>query len=624
MCGIAGYYNVKVDQTQVDKLIKSLAHRGPDDQRFYTNGKTGLIHTRLSIIELSDLGAQPYRFGNLALVFNGELYNYIEVREELKKKGYTFQSNSDTEVLIKAFHCWQAECVLRFIGMFAFAVYDELKDELWLFRDRLGVKPLYYSFDNEALVFASELRALSVLNKKQDIDLNSVYFYFRFGYIPGNRSIFRSVSKLEAGHYIKLDHTGLKKTVYWSPSVNIDNTRSEGQWLDEIENLMISSFKYRMVSDVPVGIFLSGGVDSSLLAAILKKHYGNIRSFTIGFQQKEFDESPHAKKVANYLKIDHTESLLPLSEAKKILCDFYSVYDEPFADTSGIPTSFVARLAKDNGMKVVLSADGGDELFGGYTHYQHGLNLYNKINRLPYALRSAMGGISKSLFPAVLRKKIFSYNIEHRAYAFEELLRSKNATQLFESLLANQAHDEITNLLEYSGAQFLRDEQKNADSLQQMMLWDLQHYLTDDLLVKVDRATMHHGVECREPLLDHRLIELALQIPTHLRIKDGKGKYLERQLLSRYIPEHFFERKKQGFSIPLFAWFSEELDTMFKTYLSEENLASIGLLRIEEVQKEYAKYRYYKKRGKQYNIEKMWRLLSFALWWKKYMNTAIS
>ena len=305
------------------------------------------------------------------------------------------------------------------------------------------------------------------------------------------------------------------------------------------------------------------------------------------------------------MKIDHTESQLPLSEAKKILCDFYSVYDEPFADTSGIPTSFVARLAKDNGMKVVLSADGGDELFGGYTHYQHGLNLYNKINRLPYALRSAMGGISKSLFPAALRKKIFSYNIEHRAYAFEELLSSKNATQLFESLLANQAYDEITNLFEYSGAQFLRDEQKNADSLQQMMLWDLQHYLTDDLLMKVDRATMYHGVECREPLLDHRLIELALQIPTNLRIKDGKGKYLERKLLSRYIPEHFFERKKQGFSIPLFAWFSEELDTMFKTYLSEENLASIGLLRIEEVQKEYAKYRYYKKRGKQYNIEKM-------------------
>jgi asparagine synthase (glutamine-hydrolysing) len=617
MCGIAGFYHIRADQPKIDALTASLRHRGPDDQRFYVRQDVGLVHTRLSILELSELGAQPYRFENLVLVFNGELYNYKEVRETLQKKGYTFQSNSDTEVLIKAFHCWREKCVSWFIGMFAFAVYEETTDQLWLFRDRLGVKPLYYTRQDGGLVFASELKALRVLQHDNTINLDAVYYYFRFGFVPASQSIYEKVSKLEAGHYLTIKGSDVRAEKYWEPSYVIDQTRTETQWMEALEETMISAFKYRMVSDVPVGVFLSGGIDSSLLAAILKKHYGSIHSFTIGFQETAFDESVYAKKVADHLNIEHTEKILQLVEAKKILQQFYSIYDEPFADTSGIPTACVTQLAKDHGMKVVLSADGGDELFGGYTHYQAAAGLYRKTTSLP--LRKLIAGAAQGIVPPALRKKIFAWNLEHKLYAGEELLRADNATAFFEAFLANQSADEVRNLIgSYPGTGYLAQPLAEKDPLQHMMAWDLKYYLADDLLVKVDRATMYHGLECREPFLDHRLVELAMTMPLNLKIREGKTKYIVRQLLKRYVPEAFFERKKQGFSIPVFAWFSQELDVLFRTHLAPERIAAVGFFNAAEVQKEYKKYLYYKAKGQPYNIEKMWRLASFMLWWDKY------
>jgi asparagine synthase (glutamine-hydrolysing) len=619
MCGIAGFYNVPTNDAQVQNLIARLKHRGPDDQRFYQKDNVGLVHARLSIIDLTEGGAQPYRFEKLVIVYNGELYNYKEVREDLKKHGYTFQSNSDTEVLLKAFHCWQEQCVDRFIGMFAFAVYHEEEETLWLFRDRLGVKPLYYSVEGNRLIFASELKALSVFNHAREIDQESLYYFFRFGFVPAKRSIYKSVSKLEPAHYLRIDRAGVVVKKYWNPSFSIDHSRSEQQWIDELEELMISAFRYRMVSDVPVGVFLSGGIDSSLLAAILKKHYGEIHSFTIGFKEQQFDESMHARKVAAHLGINHTEKMLTLQEAKGILDRFYSIYDEPFADTSGIPTACVTELAKSNGMKVVLSADGGDEIFGGYDHYDRAMTLYRKLFAFPDAVRTMWVKGSRAVLPRKIRDKIIAFNAEHKMYALEELLGVQNANELFQAMIANQSIDEIEHLTGHREFNpYLQNGFSDHDPKQQMMIWDLNNFLPDDLLVKVDRATMYHGIECREPMLDHRLVELAMKIPLGLKTKDGKGKYIERKLLSRYVPDSFFDRKKQGFSIPIFSWFAEDLDRMFETHLSEENLASIGLLDPTEVKKEYKKYRLYKDKGKPYNIEKMWRILSFALWWKKY------
>jgi asparagine synthase (glutamine-hydrolysing) len=618
MCGIAGFYHSQVAQPEIDALVGSLRHRGPDDQRVYRHGNVGLIHTRLSILELSELGAQPYCFEDLALVFNGELYNYKEVRTELQKKGYAFQSNSDTEVLIKAFHCWGEQCVSRFIGMFAFAVYKETTDQLWLFRDRLGVKPLYYAWQNKQLCFASELKALRILQRNSTINTDAVHYYFRFGFVPGARSIFEKISKLEAGHYLAVKGEEVQIKKYWAPAYTVDRSRTEAQWTEALEDTMISAFKYRMVSDVPVGVFLSGGIDSSLLAAILKKHYGPIHSFTIGFEESGFDESVYARQVANHLKIDHTEKTLKLAEAKEILQQFYTVYDEPFADTSGIPTACVTRLAKENGIKVVLSADGGDELFAGYTHYQKAARLYQMLQSVP--LQKYIAALSRKLIPPAARKKIFAWNFEHKLYALEELMGAGNPTHFFEAFIANQATAEVNRLLNTSASEtYLANPLKEDEPLQHMMAWDLKYYLTDDLLVKVDRATMYHSLECRDPFLDHRLVELAMQMPLDLKIREGKNKYIVRKLLQKHVPEQFFERRKQGFSIPIFAWFSQELDALFKTHLSSDRISAVGLFNTAEVEKEYAKYLHYKIKGQPYNIEKMWRLVSFMLWWEKHV-----
>lgn len=619
MCGIAGFYNATVDETQIAIAIARLFHRGPDEQKHYARNDVGLIHTRLSIIELSELGSQPYRFESLILVFNGELYNYAEVREELKKKGYTFQGNSDTEVLIKAFHCWREQCVDRFVGMFAFSIYDEETDEIYLFRDRVGVKPLYYSFQNKVLYFASELKALSAFGIEKEIDIDAVSLFFRFGFIPHHLSIFKSVHKLEPGHCIKITRQGLTKRKYWNLNHQIILNRSEGDWLEELDALLISAFRYRMVSDVPVGVFLSGGIDSSLLAAILQKHYGGIHSFTIGFEEQAFDESAYAHKVAGHLKTNHIQKILKLDEARNLFNDFYSIYDEPFADTSGIPTACVAQLAKENGMKVVLSADGGDELFGGYTHYQRALKLFKIFSLLPIVVRKVLAKSSKVVLPSSLRNKIYPLNIEHKAYALEEIMETEDPTQFFEAFIANQSQDEISKMVKSSSKGTMGFSDRGLGQLEAMMAWDYNYFLPDDLLVKVDRATMFHSVECREPFLDHRLVEFAAQIPTELKIKDGVGKYPLRKLLRKYLPQEYMDRKKQGFSIPIFAWFHKELDEMFNDYLSTEKLKQIPFFDVQEIQREHKKYLYYKKHNKQYNIEKMWRILSFILWWEKYM-----
>ncbi len=619
MCGIAGYYNAHLDRDKLDALLQTLRHRGPDDQNFYIDGDVGLLHTRLSILELTDLGRQPYSFESLSLTFNGEIYNFREVREDLKKSGYSFISDSDTEVLIKAFHHWGERCVDHFIGMFAFAIYNKQSDELYLYRDRLGVKPLYYSFNQGTLYFASELKAFEIFDVPKELNLDATAAYFRFGYVPSDQSIFRSVAKLQAGHFLKVNRRGISTHGYWNPNGGLIQNRSEDDWADELEQLLISAFRYRMVSDVPVGIFLSGGIDSSLLAAVLQKHMGDINSFTIGFNERDFDESVFAKRTADYLGIRHTEKMLNLEDARGLLLNFYSIYDEPFADTSGIPVACVTQLAKQSGMKVVLSADGGDELFGGYTHYQRAYSLFRRFSVIPPALRRLAVKSSRVMVSSEMRNRITPYNFQHRLSALEELLLSKSPTSFFEAFLANQSLDEISDLIDHHVVKKTQPESSDAHPLKDMMDWDLKYYLPDDLLVKVDRATMFYGIECRDPFIDNRLVEFAARVPLDLKFRKGDQKYILKKLLRRYLPAEFFERKKRGFSIPIFEWFSKDLDNLFNEYLSEENLKKTPFLNAATVQNELRKYFQYKKRNQSYNIEKMWRLLSFMMWHKRWM-----
>lgn len=618
MCGIAGFYNRNADRNVAEQLARRLFHRGPDSHGVYANHEVTLVHTRLSIIDLSAAASQPYRYKHLVLSFNGEIYNYAEVRDKLISLGYEFISNSDTEVLIKAFHYWGESAVDYFIGMFAFAIYNEQTEALWLCRDRLGVKPLYYVWDKGCLTFASELKALYPLIRDKRINGAALNGYFRYGFIPGEHSIYEAVYKVPPGTFIRVDKTGMHKRKYWNPSAQINEDYSETDWIEELEQTMISAFKYRMVSDVPVGIFLSGGVDSSLVAAILKRHHGPIRSFTIGFTESRFNEAGYARTIADHLGLQHTEEILTMSAAKEMLYKFYDVFDEPFADTSAIPTACVTQLAKNHGVKVVLSADGGDELFGGYSHYGQALRYWQKLESVPLPLRRFLAKGTKLIFPEAIRQLVLAYNAEHRVYALEEILSSGTLISMFESMIGNQTNREIQRLTGFSSTALADIPEKRSAPLKQMMHWDLKNFLADDLLVKIDRTTMHYGIECREPLLDHRLVEMTMSIPARYIQKFGTPKYLERKVLDRYLPREYFDRRKQGFSIPIFQWFSDDLDNLFKTYLSTDNIKRIGLLDSNEVEREVRKYQSYKHRQKEYNIEKMWRLLSFAMWWEKY------
>ncbi|HXA00353.1 MAG TPA: asparagine synthase (glutamine-hydrolyzing), partial [Cytophagaceae bacterium] len=514
MCGITGFINSSLNYDNLVGLTDSLRRRGPDASGYFHEGNIGLGHRRLSIIELSELGAQPYHFQNLVLVFNGELYNYKEIKSELINLGYSFQSNSDTEVLIKAFHKWKETCVNRFVGMFAFAIYDKDSKELYLFRDRLGVKPLYYSLTN-GLIFGSELKIFKSLPYQFTIDKEAVYQYFKFGYITNENTIFSEVRKIMPGHYLKYGNGKHEIRQYWKPEINNSFPLDEDIVLNELEDLLTSSFKYRMVSDVPVGVFLSGGIDSSLVTAILQKEYGNINTFTIGFDHPSYNEAPYARKVAAELGTNHHEQILDGVKAKDLLYNFYEIYDEPFSDSSGIPTALISSIAKEHNIKVVLSADGGDELFCGYTHYK---KIKENIDRF-YAPGSGKNKVQSFLISKLgnsgILKKIPHFNLEHKIYAYQDLILSKEVINFYEQSISNQAEKEIELLIgkvnPFKSARYKFNG--NGNEVEQMIFWDLLHYLPDDLLVKVDRATMYNSIEGREPFLDHRLVEYALSLP---------------------------------------------------------------------------------------------------------------
>jgi asparagine synthase (glutamine-hydrolysing) len=617
MCGISGFFGSCYSSEQLRASSVSIAHRGPDGYGIFEEDEVGLAHRRLSIIDLSEAGAQPYYYENLVLVFNGELYNYKEVQLQLVAEGYSFQSHSDTEVLIKAFHCWGVQAIERFTGMFAFALYQRDSKELFLFRDRLGVKPLYYSTE-KGIAFGSELKALLPFLFSKAPDLAAVREYFRHGYITGEKSIFKAVKNIPAGHYLHFKNGEAILHSYWSlKTAKADHQKTEAEWEEELHKQLIDAFRLRMVADVPVGVFLSGGIDSSLVTAILQQHHGNIHTFTIGFDDERFNEAPYAREVARHLGTTHTEFELRANDAYPLLEKFYDIYDEPFADSSGIPSTMVSRLAAREGIKVVLSADGGDELFAGYPHYNRTMQRWQQWSRWPYFLRNATGGLLGTAYQSGLLKKVYTGNTEHRLAAVSELLRSKDISSFFDATLANQAEAELDRLV--PGTATTEAEIYPADALLTILqLRDLNLYLTDDLLVKMDRATMYNSIEGREPFLDHRLVEMAFRIPASLKWRDGKGKYILRKILSRYIPESMIDRPKKGFSIPLFRWFSEEMGQLFSHYFTNEKLKQVPLLNNKEVMHEYRKYQYYQQQGKEYNIEKMWRILSFMLWWEKW------
>lgn len=616
MCGIVGYSQNHPQAIQ--EMLQSIRHRGPDDLGIYCDEGFSLGHTRLSILDLSHAGHQPMEFEHLVIVFNGEVYNFRAIQKELLGLGYTFFSDSDTEVVLKAMHCWGEKAVDKFIGMFAFALWDKRKEELLLYRDRVGVKPLYYYFEGGELLFASELRAITAIKPNLALSQAGLYEYFQFGYISSNLSIHQAIHKLPAGHYLRFKAGNIEVKPYWSIHAFLEMPpfeKSEEELVDELEELLVDAFKLRMVADVPVGVFLSGGIDSSLVAAILQKHHGHIHTFTIGFENPRYNEALYAKGVAEHLGTEHTERILSAEEAREILYRFPEVYDEPFGDSSGIPTLLVSKVAKESGVKVVLSADGGDEIFCGYERYPIAHSLSRKILSLPYPLRAFAGRAMES-FGAKRAGYLFKVrNLEHKFNQLSEMLRAKDLEEFYELLVHNSKNYEIKELL---GETFPPKSQafkigERIHPMQGMMSWDYERYMVDDILVKVDRATMFHSIEGREPLLDHRIAEFAARLPFNMKFREGKTKYILRKVLERYLPKEMIERPKMGFGIPMFEWFSQDLRSLFETHFTPERLKSSGVLNPSYVLRELGKLQ----KGEPVNVNKLWLILVFLMWQEK-------
>lgn len=630
MCGIAGFVDFRKasDEAALRHMTDAMSHRGPDDSGYevYQNPKAyiGFGQRRLSILDLSPLGHQPMHFNDLIVNFNGEIYNFKEVRKELEDKGYTFKSWSDTEVILKGYHCWGLDVMQKFIGMFAICIYDQQKDQVIFVRDRAGVKPFYYYWNKDTFLFASELKALyqhSAFEKK--IDTNSLALFLQFSYIPAPHTIFYNTFKLLPGHILILDlktkQQQLKK--YWDvvdhynkPKVTI----SDKEAIEQTDALLKKAYEYRMVADVPVGLFLSGGYDSSSVAALLQTgRTEKLKTFTIGFHENEFNEAPEAKKIADYLGTDHTEWYVTSKEAAGVLPRLPEIYDEPFADNSTVPTVLVSKLAKQQ-VKVALSADGGDEIFGGY-------NKFNQAEKytttLPAAMQSILSGTMSLINPEYIPYFNRKYNFTTRYEKMRLIWKSHDPVTAVKYISQYITESEVESFLGKPFTKYhtsFEDGNKLAHNdgiTNRLLAIDYKTFLVDNNLVKVDRATMSVSLEGREPMLDHHVIEYLSQLPSSFKIRDGVNKWLLKQVVHRYIPKELMERPKKPFIAPLMVWFKDDLKEQLKYYLSESSLSKTGVFDhapIIKLREEYLA-------GKKVNYQKLWQVLMFQLWYNQWI-----
>jgi len=632
MCGIAGFcdFNNNSSESILRNMTNGLEHRGPDDSGYKflqkSSAQIGLGHRRLSIIDLSPLGHQPMSFRNFEIVFNGEIYNYEEIRRELEQFGYQFKSQSDTEVVLAGFHKWGMKVVDKFIGMFAFVLFDADLQKLYLVRDRIGVKPLYYYFQNGLFLFASELKAFhSHPGFVKAINSQGLASFLQFGYIGGANTIFEKTYKVLPGHHLQISLADREytETSYWNVEdfYRSKNDRSEPQLIEEIESLLKSACNYRMVADVPVGLFLSGGYDSSTVAALIQSdRTDKLKTFTIGFEEKAFNEAPHAKKIAGYLGTDHTEYYCSQQDALDIIPDIPFYFDEPFADDSQIPTMLVSKLARKD-VTVALSADGGDEVFGGYPKYMRALRYAKLRGRIPGGGRISKFYDTASGLVLASHKRLGQFETLNNKLV--ELSRGGSVidyarveTQQFEEraikkILLNGNIN--TDQLSYH-TDFFNDYQE----LDRLLLLDFKMFLPDDLMVKVDRSTMSVSLEGREPLLDHRLIEYMGGVNSDSKINFGANstKHLLKQIAHKYIPRHLMERPKMGFNSPVLSWLKGPLRENLMASLDKHRIEQQGLFEygeIGKIKRDFFDFNHQK------SSKKLWNLFMFQAWYDKWM-----
>ena len=644
MCGIAGIYAPRRSQIYAQStaasMVSTLVHRGPDAEGIWLSDELPLAlgHRRLSIQDLSPLGAQPMhsQSGKYTITYNGEIYNFKEIRQVLEGLGHSFRGGSDTEVLIAAIEEWSLPSAIeRMHGMFAFALFDHESKTLTLCRDRMGEKPIYYGWVDDCFVFSSELKAIACVFKNHlEIDREAQSAYMRFGYVPGPHSVYRGIKKLVPGHYavLDLDRNHIDKGAphlnsYWDLH-KVATSGLETPYdnpipaVDDFDQLLQKVVSRQCIADVPVGAFLSGGIDSSLVAAVMQSVNNTpINTYTIGFQEKEFDEAPFARDIAQTIGSRHHELYVSAKDCLSLVSSIPNYWDEPFSDSSQVAALLVAKKAREH-VAVCLSGDGGDELFCGYNRYATTSKIWPRINRLPNGLRQLAAESVRSINQDtwnklyrnamwILRQNRTQANVGVKIHKFAEILKQSNLVDAYLFLLSfwPKPTEVILGAPEATNPIIDLPNPGTGDFIHDAMYWDQIGYLPDDNLVKGDRSTMAVSMEARLPLLDHEIVEFSWRLPTHMKLHQGKTKWLLREVLNRYVPPSLFERPKMGFSVPIASWLRHELRPWAEELLQPHLLDASGINN-DPVQASWRNHI----QGRADNANQLWTVLMWQAW----------
>jgi len=649
MCGIVGFYSSNYHEVDdlyqiIWNMTESLEHRGPDDKGVWKDSELNMFmgHRRLSILDLTDAGHQPMysRCKRYIIILNGEIYNHVELRKKLNKSS-EWRGSSDTETIIECIAEWGVEKTLNDLeGMFSIALWDLTNKKLYLARDPFGEKPLYYGWQGNNFFFGSELKSLKVHPQFiSNLDRNSLALYFRHNCIPSPYSIYEGINKLIPGSYLTLDFKDIgkaksaKPTPFWQLNDAIRFSKENAfqgtaeEAIEEVEFQLNKSVKQQMLSDVPLGAFLSGGIDSSTIVALMQKNSMDpVKTFTIGFDNNDFDEAIYAKEVAKHLGTDHTELYLSPDDAMSVIPSLSSMYCEPFSDSSQIPTYLVSKLASES-VVVSLSGDGGDEIFGGYNRYTEGQKVWSNFNKLPKSIRHTSGALLTSFSPRIwdrafstakylLPRKFRFTSPGDKAHKLAEVLYQDTQEEFYKTLCSHWKDPEniVLNSKEYPT--LLTNETGWLGSnnfIENMMAMDTNTYLADDILVKVDRAAMACSLETRIPMLSKNVVQSAWSLPLDLKIRDGVGKWPLRQVLYKHVPKDLIERPKQGFGMPLGDWLRGPLHEWASDLLNKENLTNSGYINPEPVMKLWDEH----SKGERNWQYQLWDVLMFETWLNK-------
>jgi len=649
MCGITGFFLGQTlgsrfsHASDLRNMNETLWHRGPDDSGcwFDEHYGIGLAHRRLSIIDVSRAGQQPMlsSSGRFRIVFNGEVYNHIEIRKEIESsKNIDWKSTSDTETLLEAFEMWGVkDSVTRFVGMFALALWDQQEQALYLIRDRIGEKPLYYGWQNNVFMFGSELKALAAHPCFENkLDKRSVALFMRYSYVPDPYSIFEGIHKVPPSSIIKIPVT-LKcrelpeASAYWSLKDAFLDGKNDlildpKEAVAGLKNKLQEAIRIQSRSDVPLGAFLSGGIDSSLVVSLLQEHSSKpINTYTIGFENQEYDEAGTASRIAKILGTDHTEHYVTVSEALDVIPKLATLYDEPFADSSQIPTYIVSKLAATE-VNVALSGDGGDELFGGYNRYISAPRIHRAFDFIPHVIRSSVAKSFDSLPIHIWQVigRIFRVNqAPDKVKKVLSILQSKDLDVVYARLTSHwfEENELVLNVnSDYSLNNDWMGEGSAFEPEDKMMYQDMTNYLLGDILVKLDRASMGVSLESRVPFLDFRVIEYACRLPLDMKIRDSKGKWPLRRILEDYLPKEIFDSPKMGFGVPLHEWLRGPLRDWGESLLNETRLRDEGVFNVGMVRKKWLDHL----TGKGNYQHELWNVLMFQSWHENFLNRGAS